>query len=255
MGLFDLSGKSALVTGAGSGIGQAIAIGLAEAGANIVCFGRQSKSGGLDDTAHTIEKLGRKAIVAFGSVTSSDALERAVETVERELGALDVAVNNAGIAHAESAESLSLEDWNRLYETNVTGVFLSCQAEGKHMLTRKRGSIINISSISGIIVNRGLLQVHYNSSKAAVTHLSKSLAMEWADRGVRVNSISPGYTMTPMNDRSEVADQLKIFQRDTPMQRIATSDEMAGPAIFLASNAASFVTGIDLVVDGGFSCW
>ena len=123
------------------------------------------------------------------------------------------------------------------------------------MLARRLGTIVNISSISGIICNRGLLQVHYNSSKAAVTQLSKALAMEWADRGIRVNAISPGYTMTQMNDRNEVTDQLKTFKSDTPMQRIATADEMVGPAVFLASAASSFVTGLDLIVDGGFVCW
>lgn len=255
MTLFDLSGSTAFVTGAGTGIGRAIALGLAQSGANIACFGRPHKAGELETLAQEITLLGQKASVQLGSVTSAEDVARAIETVERELGEIDIAVNNAGIAHAEPAETLSVDDWNRLYETNVTGVFLSCREEGKRMLMRRRGSIINISSISGIIVNRGLLQVHYNSSKAAVTHLSKSLAMEWADRGVRVNSISPGYTMTPMNFRAEVADQLEVFRRDTPMQRIATSDEMAGPAIFLASKASSFVTGIDLVVDGGFSCW
>ncbi len=123
------------------------------------------------------------------------------------------------------------------------------------MLPRRKGAIINIASMSGSIVNRGLLQAHYNSSKAAVMHLSKSLAMEWADRGIRVNSISPGYTATPMNLRPEVAEQVKIFERDTPLGRMATVDELVGPAVFLSSRAASFCTGVDLIVDGGFVCW
>ena len=123
------------------------------------------------------------------------------------------------------------------------------------MLPRKRGAIVNIASMSGTIVNRGLLQAHYNSSKAAVIHLSKSLAMEWSDRGVRVNSISPGYTATPMNLRPEVAEQVKVFERDTPLGRMATVDELVGPAVFLVSRAASFCTGIDLIIDGGFVCW
>jgi NAD(P)-dependent dehydrogenase (short-subunit alcohol dehydrogenase family) len=109
--------------------------------------------------------------------------------------------------------------------------------------------------MSGSIVNRDLYQAHYNSSKAAVIHLSRSLAMEWVGRGLRVNVISPGYTLTPMNRRPEVADQVKVFERDTPMGRLASPDEMAGPAVFLASRAASFVTGVDLLVDGGFVCW
>ncbi|MER9523192.1 SDR family oxidoreductase [Mesorhizobium sp. M0292] len=254
MKLFDLSGDVALVTGAGSGIGQAIAIGLAEAGADVVCFGHTSK-GGLDETAHKISALGRKAVVLTGTVTSEADLATAVERTEKELGALTIAVNNAGIAGAEAAETLSLEKWQKIYDVNVSGVFLSCQAEARAMLTRRKGSIINIASMSGSIVNRGLTQAHYNSSKAAVIHMSKSLAMEWADRGLRVNVVSPGYTLTPMNKRPEVAEQIKIFERDTPMGRMATPEEMVGPTVFLASRAASYVTGIDLIVDGGFVCW
>jgi NAD(P)-dependent dehydrogenase (short-subunit alcohol dehydrogenase family) len=145
--------------------------------------------------------------------------------------------------------------WQRMYDVNVTGIFLSCQAEARAMLVRRRGAIVNIASMSGVIVNRGLLQAHYNSAKAAVIHLSKSLAMEWSDRGVRVNSISPGYTATPMNIRPEVAEQVKQFEADTPLGRMATVDELVGPAVFLASRAASFCTGVDLLVDGGFVCW
>lgn len=254
MELFSLEGEVALVTGAASGIGQAIAIGLAQAGADVACFGHSS-GGGLDATAQRIESLGRKALAITGEVTSQDDLAQAVARTEAELGPLTTAVNNAGIAHAAPAEKLSRADWKRLYEVNVEGVFLSCQAEARVMLPRGRGSIINVASMSGTIVNRGLDQSHYNSSKAAVIHMSKSLAMEWAGRGLRVNAISPGYTATPMNRRAEVAEQVKIFERDTPMGRMATPEEMVGPAVFLASRAASFVTGIDLIVDGGFVCW
>ena len=123
------------------------------------------------------------------------------------------------------------------------------------MLPRGRGSIINVASMSGSIVNRDLFQAHYNSSKAAVIHMSKSLAMEWAPQGIRVNSLSPGYTLTPMNKRPEVADQVKVFKRDTPLGRMAEPEEMVGPSVFLASRASSYVTGIDLIVDGGFVVW
>jgi NAD(P)-dependent dehydrogenase (short-subunit alcohol dehydrogenase family) len=145
--------------------------------------------------------------------------------------------------------------WQRMLDVNLSGVFYSCQAEATVMLRRRRGSIVNIASMSGVIVNRGIQQAHYNSAKAAVIHLSKSLAMEWCDRGIRVNSISPGYTMTPMNARPEVAEQVKKFEADTPLGRMATVDELVGPAVFLSSAAASFCTGIDLLVDGGFVCW
>jgi len=255
MTLFDLQGEVAFVTGAGSGIGASIAIGLAKAGADIALYGRKSREKGLEETATRIHALGRRAVVIYGSVTEKYELDRAMEQVEKELGTLTIGVNNAGIAFAQKAEDMTLEQWNRLYETNVTGVFLSCQAEGRVMMKAGRGSIINIASISGTIANRGLDQVHYNSAKAAVIHLSKSLAAEWAPLGIRVNALSPGLTRTPMNERPEVADQMKIFEAETPMQRSASPDEMAGPAIFLASRAASFVTGLDLIVDGGFTVW
>jgi NAD(P)-dependent dehydrogenase (short-subunit alcohol dehydrogenase family) len=254
MDLFRLDGEVALVTGAGSGIGQAIAIGLAEAGADVACFGHSTK-GGLEETKDRISAVGRKAIAITGSVNSEADLAGTVERIEKELGALTVAVNNAGIGGAHSAETMPLEIWEKLYAVNVSGVFLSCQAEARVMLPRGKGTVINVASMSGSIVNRGLLQTHYNSSKAAVIHMSRSLAMEWSDRGLRVNVISPGYTLTPMNRRPEVADQVKIFERDTPMGRLAKPQEMVGPAVFLASRASSFVTGIDLIVDGGFVCW
>ena len=254
MNLFSLEGKISFVTGAGSGIGQRIALGLAEAGAFVGCFDLGS-SKGLQGTVEQIKGLGRQAIAVTGDVTQVADLRQAIDVVEKELGPVSVAVNCAGIANAAPAEEMPLEQWQKVIDVNVTGVFLSCQAEAKVMLRRKQGSIVNIASMSGIIVNRGLPQAHYNCSKAAVIHLSKSLAMEWSDRGIRVNSISPGYTATPMNLRPEVAEQVKKFEADTPLGRMATVDELVGPAVFLSSQAASFCTGVDLVVDGGFVCW
>jgi NAD(P)-dependent dehydrogenase (short-subunit alcohol dehydrogenase family) len=254
MNLFSLEGKTAFVTGAGSGIGQRIAVGLAEAGASVACFDLSS-SGGLKATIERIQDLNREAISVTGDVTQAGDLSKAIEMVEHVLGPLTLAVNCAGVANAAAAEEMPLAQWQRMLDVNLTGVFLSCQAEGKVMLPRREGSIVNIASMSGSIVNRGILQVHYNSSKAGVMHLTKSLAMEWADRGIRVNSISPGYTLTPMNLRPEVAEQRKQFEADTPLGRMATVDELVGPAVFLLSRAASFCTGIDLIVDGGFVCW
>jgi NAD(P)-dependent dehydrogenase (short-subunit alcohol dehydrogenase family) len=251
---FSLTSEIAIVTGAGSGIGQGIAIGLAEAGADVALFDLPGNQG-LDDTARAIAETGRRSIKLTGTVADIDALANAVEKTEAALGALSLAVNCAGIANARPAEELPLEQWRQMMDINLTGVFLSCQAEGRAMLARGRGAIVNIASMSGSIVNRGLTQAHYNASKAGVIHLSKSLAMEWVGRGIRVNVISPGYTLTPMNLRPEVAEQRKIFERETPMGRMAEVDEMVGPAIFLLSAAASFVTGVDLLVDGGFECW
>jgi NAD(P)-dependent dehydrogenase (short-subunit alcohol dehydrogenase family) len=254
MNLFSLAGQTAFVTGAGSGIGQRIAVGLAEAGADVACFDLPG-SADLGGTVRQIQVLGRRGLALTGSVTRAEDLHAAVEKTEAELGPVQVAVNCAGIANAVPAEEMSLEQWQRMMDINLTGVFLSCQAEGRVMLPRGRGAIINIASMSGDIVNRGLLQAHYNTSKAGVIHLTRSLAMEWATRGVRVNTISPGYTLTPMNLRPEVAEQRKIFETETPLGRMASVDEMVGPAVFLASQAASFCTGVDLLVDGGFTCW
>ena len=250
---FRLDQQTAVVTGAASGIGRAIALGLARSGADIACFDLPGP--GLDQVRADLQAVGRKAISIAGDVTDAAGLAAAVQQTQTVLGPLGLAVNSAGIANAAPAEAMPREQWQRVIDIDLTGVFLSCQAEGRAMLDNGGGAIVNIASMSGTIVNRGLLQAHYNASKAGVVHLSRSLAMEWSARGVRVNSISPGYTATPMNTRPEVAEQVRQFEADTPLGRMATVDELVGPAIFLLSDAASFCTGIDLLVDGGFTCW
>ena len=254
MDLFRLDGKVAFVTGAGSGIGQRIAVGLAEAGAAVGCFDLAGCPT-IGDTVAGIDALGGRCLASVGDVTRADDLTRGIAETEAALGPVTVAINAAGIANAHPAETMDAARWQRMLDVNLTGVFLSCQAEAAVMLPRRAGSIVNIASMSGSIVNRGLLQAHYNASKAAVIHLTKSLAMEWVGRGVRVNAISPGYTVTPMNKSAENVDRRRQFAAETPMGRMAEADEMVGPAIFLSSRAASFVTGIDLIVDGGFVCW
>ncbi|MDX0963500.1 SDR family oxidoreductase [Sinorhizobium medicae] len=252
--LFDLAGNVALVTGAGSGIGQRIAIGLAQCGADVGLLDRRTDDG-LAKTADLIEKAGRRSIQIAADVTSGAALDEAVARTEAELGPLTLALNAAGIANAHPAEEMEETQFQTMMDVNLKGVFLSCQAEARAMLRNGRGSIVNIASMSGVIVNRGLNQCHYNASKAGVIHMSKSMAMEWVGRGIRVNTISPGYTATPMNTRPETVHQTRLFEEQTPMQRMAGVDEMVGPAVFLLSDAASFVTGVDLLVDGGFCCW
>jgi len=252
--LFDLSGRVALVTGAGSGIGQRIAIGLAQCGADVALVDRRT-DGGLAETEGYVTAAGRKAITLAVDVTEKAAVGEAVASTESELGPLRIAVNAAGIANANPAEEMEEDQFDTMMNVNLKGVFLSSQAEARAMLRHGRGSIINIASMSGVIVNRGLKQIHYNSSKAGVIHMSKSMAMEWVDRGIRVNTISPGYTATPMNTRPEMVHQTKEFESQTPMGRMATVDEMVGPAVFLASDASSYCTGVDLLVDGGFCCW
>lgn len=250
---FDLAGKVAVVTGASSGIGEAIAIGLALMGVSVGCVARPSDR--LDDVVAGICGRGGAALVADADVTDKNGLESAIAATEERFGPINLAVNAAGIANSGPAESMSLEQFQHLMNVNVTGIFLSCQAEAGRMIAGGGGSIVNIASMSGTIANRGLLQAHYNSSKAAVIQMGRSLAWEWASRGIRVNTVSPGYTNTPMARRPEQIGAMAGYALDTPLGRNAESEEIVGPVVFLLSSAASFVTGIDLLVDGGHTIW
>lgn len=250
---FDLQGRIALVTGASRGIGKGIAIGLADAGADVACLGRDAKA--LAETVATITSRGRRAIAIECEVTDQTQIDAAIAQTERELGPLTLAVNNAGVAGSMPAADMTDAEWARVIDTNVTGVFRCCQAEAAAMRRHGGGAIVNIASISGSIVNPGLTQTHYNTSKAAVIHMSKSLAMEWVDDGIRVNVVSPGYTLTEMNQREAVLPMLGKFKAQTPMGRLADVEEMVGPTVFLLSDAASYVTAHDLVVDGGLTAW
>lgn len=250
---FRLDGKVAVVTGAGGGIGGAIARGIAASGSAV---GLLDLSGSdLEGTAASIQQDGGSSFIVPVDVTDPEDLKQAISSVESELGPLNAAVNAAGIVTAAHAEEMPAEQWKKVMEVNVDGVFYSCQAEGNAMIRNGGGSIVNIASMSATIANRDLYQAHYNSSKAAVKHLGRSLGWEWATKGVRVNSISPGYTETPMTQRPEQREAMAGYARDTPMGRNAKPEEMVGPAVFLLSDAASFVTGIDLLVDGGWTIW
>jgi NAD(P)-dependent dehydrogenase (short-subunit alcohol dehydrogenase family) len=250
---FSLDGEVALVTGAASGIGKAIAEAIAGGGASVGLVDLTEQANA--DTAEAISEAGGRCLSIAADVTQLAQLRAAAVQTEAAFGPLSLAVNSAGIANAAAADTMPLDQWQRVYDVDVTGVFLSCQAEAEVMLRHGRGSIVNISSMSGTIVNRGLQQVHYNSAKAAVSHLTRSLAMEWVDRGIRVNAVSPGYTATPMNTRPEMVHLVKKFSNEVPMGRYAEPEEIAGPVVFLLSLAASYCTGVDLLVDGGFTCW
>lgn len=250
---FSLEGKVAFVTGAGRGIGATIATAWADAGADVACFDMDAAT--AQETADRITATGRNAIGIGGDVTDVDSVRAAIDRTVAELGGLHVAMNNAGIAHQAPAEDMDVADWRRMIDVNLTGVFICAQAEARHMLEHGGGAIVNTASMSATIANRGLSQPHYNASKAGVLHLTKSLAVEWADRGIRVNCISPGYTLTPMTERPEVADNRAKWESETPMGRMVRMEELAGPALFLASDAASAVTGADLIADCGYVCW
>ena len=251
---YDFVGKVAVVTGAASGIGRAIATHLAELGASVGCVDLESAD--LQGTVDDIAAVGCRGFVSPADVTQPDQLARAIEAIQDALGPVSLAANAAGVADSAPAEEMPLAQWQRVVDVYLTGVFLSCQAEARAILHNGAGgAIVNIASMSGTIANRGLQQAHYNSAKAGVVHLSKSLAMEWAQFGVRVNSVSPGYTYTPMTQRPEQINAMEGYKADTPLGRNAQPHDIAGPVGFLLSDAASFVTGVDLLVDGGFVVW
>ncbi len=252
--IFDLTGRVALITGGGRGIGREIANTLAQAGASIVIAELDSISG--EQAAAEIKQTGVQTMAVQTDVRNPESVEASVQKAIDQFGKIDILVANAGIAVNTPAESTTTEDWLNVININLNGVFWSCRAVGKHMLERRSGCIVNIASMSGAIVNRPQPQAAYNASKAAVIHLTRSLAAEWADRGVRVNSISPGYTGTEMTKRGMNNPAWGSVWLDmTPMQRMGTPQEIAWGVWYLVSDAASFVTGTDLIVDGGYTAW
>ncbi len=248
---FKLDGRAALVTGGGTGIGLGIARGLAEAGASVAVCGRTAAT--LDAAVEQIEALGARGLAVVADVTEPEDLTLAVERVVGAWGRLDIGVNNAGVNEWVDALEIDASGWDQVLDTNLKGVFLSCQAEAQAMIAGGGGSIVNVASMSAQIVNRPQPQAHYNASKAAVVQLTRSLAVEWAPHGIRVNSVSPGYTRTEMADAPHTRAAWPIWLRDTPLGRMAEVDDIQGAVIFLASDASGFVTGHDLVVDGGFT--
>jgi NAD(P)-dependent dehydrogenase (short-subunit alcohol dehydrogenase family) len=248
--IFDIKGRKAIVTGAGRGIGKVLALTLAEAGCDVALFGLHKEN--LAEVAASIKKLGRKSVVIPGDVSSKDDVERAFSIIKLEFGRLDICVNNAGISMQKPVEEMAEEDWNKIIDINMKGVFFCSQEAAHVMIPQKSGSIINIGSISARIVNVPQPQAIYNTSKAGVIMLTQTMAVEWAPHGIRVNAISPGYMKTEMV-LSSMSHLFPTWEGLTPMKRLGKPEELRGALLYLASDAASYTTGHDLVIDGGYT--
>jgi len=247
--LFDLTGKSAVIIGGTSGIGLAMAIGLAEAGADVVATSRRQEQ--VDEAARQIESKGRLSLRATSDVADRASLEKLCDQTVAAFGKIDILINAAGKIKRAPTVDFPEELWDDIMDTNVTGTLRGCQIFGRHMLQRGYGRIINIASLNTFVSLKEVTA--YAASKAAVGALTKSLAVEWSSQGVTINAIAPGVFRTALNQKLlDESDRGKELLMRTPMGRFGKTEELIGSAIFLASDASAFVTGEILVVDGGF---
>lgn len=254
---FRLDGRVALVTGGAQGIGFAFAEALGEAGAKVALVDANPKA--AEEAAHALAGAGIEAIALRADVTRSADVDAMLAAVVNHFGSLTIAVNNAGIGQWIDSEAIPDEDWRRVLAVNLDGVFYCARAEARVLLPAGYGKIVNTASMSGHIVNTPQNQLAYNVSKAGVLHLTRTLAAEWAPRGVRVNSISPGYTRTKLVDDLLAtpigATMLPRWKALIPMGKMAEVSDLQGAVVYLASPASDYMTGADLVIDGGYSCW
>jgi sorbose reductase len=249
--MFNLEGKVALVTGASSGIGRAVAKAYAGAGAKVALAARKPEA--LHTLFEEISSSGGTAVPISCDVSQPEQVADMLNRIVGEFGGIDVAVCNAGFGTVNALVDMSLEEFQSVQDVNVNGVFLTAQAAAKAMIKQKQGgAIIATASISGHIINSPQQEGHYCASKAAVIHLCKAMAVEFAPHNIRVNSVSPGYIMTEMLE--PYAESRALWEAKIPMRRLGRSDELVGLYMYLASDASTYMTGSDLVIDGGYTC-
>ena len=250
--LFDITGKVALVTGASKGLGRAMAVGLARAGASLALCGRSMAD--LEETQREVEQLSARAGSYRMDVLDRDGIREAVDAIRKDFGEIDILVNNAGVNIRKPVTQLAEEEWDLVLDTNLKGYFLVAQAVVPHMIRRGRGKIINISSIMGTVALENL--VAYASSKGGVVQMTKVMAIEWAKHNINVNAIGPTYFETPLVAAlRDDPDRFRFINERTPMGRWGQPEELEGTVIFLASRASDFITGQTIYVDGGWTIW